>query len=164
VREVKDILRGARNHRRVNTLLISVVIIMLACGLWIGLASKRAIVAGLELSTSNTVAIAEVKAHQDLYRQQYLDSIKDTIEAMNEFQRANSNPEDIKKRGVIVPKWPVPRPLPGKVTESDLRRLPQTGPLPTPIIKTETKKIYIKPKPKKTPMPKPWYKYFDSIR
>lgn len=155
--EIKDSLRSARNHRRVNTAMMTVLMLMLASGLWIGILNGRAIAAVASLSTSNTKAIMAMKASQEVIRQQYLNYINDMIDAMNKMQRDNQNPEEVKKRGVKVPKWPVLRP-PGTqdpVTESDLRRIPQPAPTPTPIVKTS--KVYITKKPRRSsPTPKPF--------
>jgi len=107
--------------------------------------NKIAVKAVAAQAAANTTSIAQVKANQDLYRQQYLNYIKDMIDAMNKLQ------EDNRSIGLRVPKAPVPRPIQEKISETDLRRLPQLGPVPTPIVKTETKKIYIRVRPKPTP-------------
>lgn len=144
--EVKDSLRSARNHRRVNTIMMSVILVMLAIGLWIGTLNRRAIGVVSSLATSNTLAIAEVKANQDVNRQQYLDYIKDMIDAMNKLQEDNPK--------LKVPRAPVPRALQGQVTASDLRRTPQDAPAPTPIIQKVP--VYIHPKKKPSPTPNPY--------
>ena len=162
MRSVHEILHSARIHRRINTALLVASILMLSVGLWIGFSNNKAIkriaLTATVTATNNANAIAQIKANQDAYRQQYLTYIQDMITAMNKLQ------EDNRSIGLKVPKAPVPRPSDTDISETDLRRLPQTGPRPTPITKTETKKVYIRIKPKRTPSPKPWYKFFDSTR
>ena len=148
--------RNAQWHRAVNTLLLLVLIGMLSYGLIVG-AKSRQNVRNIVVSVGETTkALAEVKASQDLDRQQYITYIHDMIEAMNKLQKDNANPEEVKKRGVRVPKWPVLRPVDGQLTESDLRRMPQVSlvPNPTPSVKTKIKTVI---KYKKRPTPKPWY-------
>ena len=156
--------RNARWHRAANTILALVTIGMLGTGLFIGTTNKRNITNIGTSLTENTKAIAEVKASQDLSRQQYLTYIHDTIEAMNRLQQDNASPELVKKRGVKVPRWPVLRPPDTSVTESDLRRIPQpsSASTPSPVIKHE--KVYITKKPMKSPTPKPFKWPWDNPR
>ena len=143
--EVKRNLSTVK-HLVVAALVIVVLsLVMTALLFWQGVLTRRTITSVSQAAIGNTAEIAKIRANQDLYRQQYLNYIQDMIEAMNQLQESNPH--------LKVPKAPVPRPVTEKISESDLRRLPQPGPAPTPVVKTEvkTKKVYIKVKPKPTP-------------
>jgi hypothetical protein len=146
-------VRSARNHRRWNTGLVIVLGIMVAINFWRINVVGTDLLKDYELSLTNAKTLAVVQARQDLYRQQYLDYIKDMIAFMQQLQNENANPAAIQRRGLRVPKAPVPRPVPAdeKISEQDLRRIPQTIPVatPTPITKVivKTKRIKVRPTP-----------------
>jgi len=143
----------ARTHRYWNTVLSGMAVLMLVNNWWLGIRIGRQVNNDYLLSKETSGVVATVKARQDLYRQQYLNYIKDTIDFMQKLQEKNPD--------IDVPKAPLPRALISSkddVTEEDLKRVIQTkpGPSPTPIVKKETKKIYIKVKPKPTPKSYKW--------
>ena len=154
-----------RVNRRINlnTLIFCATLLIVSIILWRLILVSRAFTETAALSTRNAVNLAAITATQEINRQQYLDYIKDMIEAMNKLQADNADPEKIKRRGVRVPKWPVPRTVipNGKTTESDLQRLPQPAPTPSPIVKTQTKTV-IKYRKRPQPTPGPFERLFKS--
>lgn len=152
--QIERDVQGARKHRIFNTGIFLVLGCIGIVNLCFIIGNRKAIQQDYNLSVSNAGNIAQVKAKQDLYRQQYLDYIKDTVEFMQQLQDDNSDPEKLKRRGVKVPKAPVPRSIPnGNLTVEDLQRIPQTKVLPTPtpivktIVKTKVKKVRVSPTP-----------------
>jgi len=155
----------AKTHRRCNTVLSIIAVLLLIHNWWMGERIGRQVNDDYVLSKANSGSLVRVQVRQDMYRQQYLDYIKDTIEFMQKLQDENSDPDKVRRRGIRVPKAPVPRPLVeptnGDVTPEDLQRIPQTkpGPTPSPVVKTKTvvkiKKIRVKPTPKPF---KDWFK------
>lgn len=157
-----ELFRRASVHRLINTTLGIIVLLAVLMDAFTSVQISHGIADIASVTSRNTEAIATVKASQDLYRQQYLDYIKDVLETMKKLQQENDNPEDIKKRGIKVPKWPVPRSIiDHPTTEQELRSLTQSAspspqPTLTPIIKIQTRKVYVKPKPKPTPKSFKW--------
>jgi hypothetical protein len=137
----------ARNHRWVNTVISVIAVIMLANNWWLGIKISRQVNDDYLLSKGSSSTLSTVQAKQDLYRQQYLNYIKDTIDFMQRLQDEN--------KSLKIPPAPVPRslvPSLDDVTEQDLQRVIQTkpGPTPTPITKVIIKKGK-KSRPKPTP-------------
>jgi len=134
-----------------------IVMLMVSVNFWRSIIISQSMREIASVAMQNTDSVAAVKANQDLYRQQYLDYIKDMIDAMNKLQEDNPR--------LKVPKAPVPRTLKlNGVTEQDLRRLPQPAPAPSPIVKTQTKTVIRYRKPKSTPKPKTPLDWFKKTR
>jgi len=154
--KIEHDVQVARTHRIWNTVLSCLTVLMLINNWWLGIRIGRQVNDDYLLSKTNAGVLGTVQARQDLYRQQYLNYIKDTIDFMQKLQDENKT--------LKVPPAPVPRPLvpsSDDVKEQDLKRIIQTkpGPTPSPVVKTKVitkvKKIKVKP----TPVPfKDWFK------
>jgi hypothetical protein len=138
----------ARSHRIFNTCLQTLVGLMVTLNFSRSFLIVRSIRENMELTKRSMEGTLAVQVRQDLYRQQYLDYIKDSIDFMQELQDQN--------KSLKVPKAPVPRPLvrpaEGDATEESLRRIPQTAPGPTPSPQIKT---IVKVKRLRAPTPKP---------
>ena len=155
--QFEDGVRKLINRININTWIFSITLIIVSIILWRLILVSRAFTETAILTTQNAVNIAAVKTTQELNQQVILNYIKEQIEAMNKLQSDNSDPEIVKRRGLKVPKWPVPHAsIPnGKITENDLQRIPQPGPSPSPIVKIKEKTVIKYRKPKPTPKPFP---------
>lgn len=151
-KKIDEDVQHARQHRIWNTTLQVMLILMVATNFWRSVIISRSVKESVAMAKEAFAKSLQVRQRQDAYRQQYLDYIKDMIDAMQKFQ--DSNPS------IQVPKAPVPRPLRSledKPNEVSLERIPQTKPqlpaaTPTPIIKT---KIITKTRRRPSPTPKP---------
>lgn len=114
------------------------------------------------LASDNYKKVLEFRAKQDAQDLIVVNYIQDTITLINKLQSDNSDPKQIQKRGLKVPKGVeirlpnVPAP-----TLGDFERplTPTPAPAPTPRAVEHKKKGR---SPRRTPTPRPWYRFFPA--
>jgi hypothetical protein len=126
--------------------------LLIIASFWRSIVVSQMIDNAFKIASSANERVLEVRTRQDLYRQQYLDYIKDMIDALQKFQ--NYNP------GLKIPRAPVPHTIIEPTTELELQRTPQTVP-GKPVVKTKT---IVKYKPRPTPKPKTVFDWFKQTR
>lgn len=142
-----------------NTGIFSVTMLAVSWLVWEGVQLNKKQQLNFVLATRSVEQSAATQAKLDANDELYMNYIKSTVKSMwDKLQKDNENPEDIKRRGILVPKSPDiplrPKDLPPP-SEKEFER-PRTfhAPIPTPtpriIIKDHYHNIKAKEKPNKS--------------